>query len=118
MIIDATFLIFFGIVSLCMFFFLLTLFNAWKTRRLRKKYNEEEDLSKVGERHRLEEQVRGVREKQRAVDRREPISKGFDKFERGFLLSSADSNADGTNEDSVGETSDSPRNFFERLHKR
>jgi hypothetical protein len=39
-----------GVIITCfLFWFLLMLTDAWRLRRLRKKYNESEDLSKQGE---------------------------------------------------------------------
>ena len=110
--------IFLSFLFLIIFIFLFALFQAWKTRRLRKNYREEDDASRKGEQRRLEEQIRGIREKQRIVDNRKSASEGFGESEGHKLLPATETDADGKDGNSTGKTGKSSRGFFKLLRRR
>lgn len=78
-------------ISTAVFWFLLLLADAWRLRRLRKKYNEYKDLSKQGEQAR--KCATGTRtptgtesERDGELTEREFIAERFDKPERREFL--------------------------------
>lgn len=101
-VVTASLLVVLGIIGLGFFYFLLVLFSSMRTRRLRKKYKEEQDASKQGEKRRKLEGgripsiSRGAPEKERIryssfpTSNREPTFEGYDKPQRRELLSTTD----------------------------
>lgn len=129
-VINAGTLIIFGIFFLFIFFFLLVLGQSWKTRRLRKKYREDDDASKQGERRRESgiAKARGktgevsgefgeVSRRIREISDREPSFERFDKSEGRELLPSTSLDYDGEDGSGSRKTSNSSRNFFKRIRR-
>lgn len=118
MIINLVNAILMAFIGIGFFGFMLLLFDSVRTRRLRKKYNEYNDLSKQGEIRRN----KGASEFGRisAVTDREHLF----EFERGKFLPTAITNQAGDNKSvvnesssSTGKTSPSSRNFFNKLRR-
>lgn len=129
--VTASLLIVLGIIGLGFFYFLLVLGNAISIRRLRKKYKEEQDASKQGEKRRQLEGGRipaipeGITEKERTrypplpTPNRKPTLEGYDKSKRGELLSTTDAydvREDRYLDRQLGSSYESPRERW--LHRR
>jgi hypothetical protein len=127
-VIDATMFIVLGVFSLIVFYFLLVLHDAWNTRRLRKKYKEENDLSKSGEKNRnktgrvpftdIRERYPPLVPATNPTDTDgKPVVEGHDKLEGGELLQTASSDDAGKNSNSNGKaitSIDKFRGIFKR----
>lgn len=124
-VIDFPMMVILIIIGLGTFYFLLVLYESYFTRKLRKKYKEDTDLSKNGEKNRekigripyTEVRTRYPPLPTSTSPDREPVTKGFDKLEGRELLQTTSSDDVGKNSNVDGKTSrgiDKFRGIFKR----
>lgn len=117
-----------AIIGIALFWFVLLFIDAVKLRRIRKRYNPDNDKSKQGEQRRKEGGRIPAITSDRELTEREYIAEGldeFDEFKRRELLPSAVPIPVGDKQptsredsDSTGKTGQSSGNFFDKLRRK